>query len=163
ERSIEMVVALHAIVRAGGAYVPLDPDHPEERLEFMLEDLGEPILLTQRRFVGRFEAAGLRPIALDGATLDREGPIAPPAPVTPDHLSHVIYTSGSTGRPKGVMITHRAIVNSMYWFQERFPLTPEDKVLQKTPYSFDVSLWEIFWPLLFGAQLVIAEPGGHRD
>ncbi len=163
ERSVEMVVALHGIVRAGGAYVPLDPDHPEERLGFLFEDLGQPVLLTQRRFVGRFEGVGLRPIALDGPLWDPDGPVAAPAHVSPEDISHVIYTSGSTGRPKGVMITHKAIVNSMYWFQERFPLTPVDKVLQKTPYTFDVSLWEIFWPLLFGAQLVIAEPGGHRD
>jgi amino acid adenylation domain-containing protein len=164
ERSIEMVVAVHAVMRAGGAYVPIDPEYPEERLAFMLEDLDEPILLTQRHLVARFEDIPATIIATDAPLQAAAGALQPAARrVSPDDLSHVIYTSGSTGRPKGVMLTHRAIANSIYWFQERFRLTPEDKVLQKTPFTFDVSLWELFWPLMFGAELVVAEPGGHRD
>ncbi len=163
ERSIELVVAVHAVMRAGGAYVPLDPEYPDERLAFMLEDLDEPIVLTQKHLAARLAGT-------PGTAVVTDTPFEAPAaevlairPVSPDDLSHVIYTSGSTGRPKGVMLTHRAIANSIDWFQERFPLTAADKVLQKTPFTFDVSLWELFWPLMFGAQLVMAEPGGHRD
>ena len=164
ERSIEMVVALHAILRSGGAYVPIDPEYPDDRISLMLDDLDEPILLTQRRLSERLDGVAARVIPVDvspGATASAE-PMPLPR-VDPDDLAYVIYTSGSTGRPKGAMITHRAIANRIYWMQERFGLTAADKVLQKTPFSFDVSVWEFFWPLLVGAELVVAEPGGHRD
>ncbi len=164
DRSVEMVVALHAILRAGGAYVPIDPDYPDDRIAFMLDDLGEPLLLTQRGLADRFADRDLDVILLDAP--HAEPATAHPAPlprVAPDDLAYVIYTSGSTGRPKGAMVTHGAIANRIYWMQEYFGLTPADRVLQKTPFSFDVSVWEFFWPLLFGAELVVAEPGGHRD
>jgi amino acid adenylation domain-containing protein len=159
-----MVVALYAILRAGGAYVPIDPEYPEERIGLMLDDLDEPILLTQERLVARLSGADAQVIPIDGPweTVARPTPTDDPR-VTPDDLAYVIFTSGSTGRPKGAMITHRAIANRMYWLQDHFRLTPADKVLQKTPFSFDPSTWEFFWPLLVGAELVIAEPGGHRD
>jgi amino acid adenylation domain-containing protein len=163
ERSVEMVVALHGILRAGGAYVPLDPELPQERIAFMLEDLDQPLLLTQRRFAGRFAGAGPRVIPLDAPFGDPEGPIAPPQPVSPEDPSYVIYTSGSTGRPKGVVNTHIGIANHYYWGQQHFGLGAADKVLQKTPFSFDVSVREFFWTLSVGAELVVAEPGGHRD
>jgi amino acid adenylation domain-containing protein len=162
ERSIEMVVALHAVVRAGGAYVPLDPEYPEERLAFMLEDLDGPIVLTQRRLMPRF-AAGTRAIAIDVPFGPADAPVVAPQAVARDGLAYVIYTSGSTGQPKGAMNSHEGIANRIHWMQEQFGLTAADKVLQKTPYSFDVSVWEFFWPLQVGAELVIAEPGGHRD
>lgn len=164
DRSLEMVVALHAILRAGGAYVPIDPDYPDERIALMLDDLDGPVLLTQDRLTERLDGSAARLVAVDVS----QGPAAPAAStslprVKPDDLAYVIYTSGSTGRPKGAMVTHRAIANRIYWMQEHFGLTAADKVLQKTPFSFDVSVWEFFWPLLFGAELVVAEPGGHRD
>jgi amino acid adenylation domain-containing protein len=164
ERSIEMVVALHAIVRAGCAYVPIDPEYPDDRIGFMLEDLDDPILITQQHLIERLAPSGVRVVPIDVPLDPAEAPTATTLPtVSADDLAYVIYTSGSTGRPKGAINTHRGIANRIYWMQEAFGLTPADKVLQKTPFSFDVSVWEFFWPLLFGAELVVAEPGGHRD
>jgi amino acid adenylation domain-containing protein/FkbM family methyltransferase len=177
ERSLEMVVGLLAILEAGGAYVPLDPSYPQERLAYMLEDSAVPLLLAQAAL--RSALPDLASLAEKGTRvvwLDRGyGPSAVPTATTafsastagraiqPDNLAYVIYTSGSTGRPKGAMNTHRAIVNRLLWMQEQYGLTAEDRVLQKTPFSFDVSVWEFFWPLLSGACLVMARPGGHRD
>ncbi len=165
ERSLELVVALYAVLKAGGAYVPIDPEYPEERIAFMLRDAGVQVLLTQRRLAGSLPTYGGEVICLDG---DWQ-PIAqgePPKPVRrtrPDNLAYMIYTSGSTGQPKGAMNTHRGICNRLLWMQDQYGLTEADKVLQKTPFSFDVSVWEFFWPLLVGARLVVAKPGGHRD
>jgi amino acid adenylation domain-containing protein len=163
ERSAEMVVALHAIVRAGGAYVPLDPEYPEDRLGFMLQDLDDPILLTQQRLVARFAGTQARVVPTDVPFGTPDLAPVPPQPVSGDDLAYVIYTSGSTGQPKGAMNSHAGIANRLHWMQEQFGLMAADKVLQKTPYSFDVSVWEFFWPLMVGAELVVAEPGGHRD
>jgi amino acid adenylation domain-containing protein len=165
ERSFEMVVALYAVMKAGGAYVPIDPDNPPERLAFMLEDAGAPVLLTQSGLVGRLPAHSGRVICLDTdweriASNHRSNP----AEVTgPGNLAYVIYTSGSTGRPKGAMNTHRGICNRLLWMQDQYGLGEADRVLQKTPFSFDVSVWEFFWPLRVGARLVVADPGGQRD
>jgi amino acid adenylation domain-containing protein len=164
ERSLEMVVAVHAVVRAGGAYVPVDPEYPDERIELMLDDLDEPLVLTHRRMVDRLARPGVRVVATDipfGGAAPRDHVELPR--VSADDPAYVIYTSGSTGRPKGAINTHRGIANRLHWQQEHYALTPEDTLLQKTPYTFDVSLWEFFWPLMIGARLVVAEPGGHRD
>ncbi|MFD2762593.1 non-ribosomal peptide synthetase [Micromonospora eburnea] len=147
ERGPELVVALLAVLKAGGAYLPLDPDNPADRLAYMCADAGVTIVLDD---TGRFTA--------DGGPADNPG-TAP----HPDHPAYVIYTSGSTGRPKGVVVGHRAIVNRLHWMQDTYRLDPTDRVLQKTPYGFDVSVWEFFWPLITGAALVLARPGGHRD
>jgi len=164
ERSFEMVLALHAIVKAGGAYVPLDPSYPAERLANMLEDTQAPIVLAQPHLLDRLP---LHPnvISLDDSLdfvsqelVDNLEDIG-----APDDLAYVIFTSGSTGRPKGVMIEHQSICNRLLWMQEQYQLTAADAVLQKTQYSFDVSVWEFFWPLMTGARLVIARPEGHRD
>jgi amino acid adenylation domain-containing protein len=164
DRSIEMAVAVHAILRAGGAYVPLDPEYPDERVDLMLEDLDEPIVLTQTRLAERLERTTARVIPIDHPLeVPAEAATAEPPRVAPDDLAYVIYTSGSTGKPKGAMNTHGGIANRIHWQQEHFGLTPADKLLQKTPYTFDASLWEFFWPYMVGAQLIIAEPGGHRD
>ncbi|MEV4374685.1 amino acid adenylation domain-containing protein [Nonomuraea sp. NPDC049637] len=158
ERSPELVVALLAVLKAGGAYVPLDPEYPRDRLEFMLSDSGARVLLTQRHLpsFGPVETVLLEDDHdLGSGDLD---------PVTgPDDAAYLIYTSGSTGRPKAVVNTHRGIVNRLAWMQETFGLTAGDVVMQKTPTSFDVSVWEFFWPLLQGACLVPVRPGGHRD
>jgi amino acid adenylation domain-containing protein len=163
ERSVEMVVGLLGILKAGGAYVPLDPDYPPERLSFMLEDAAVPVLLTQERLRPRLRAAGAELLCLDGGGFESYPDTAPAVSIDPDSLAYVIYTSGSTGRPKGAMNSHRAIVNRLQWMQQTFNLTPADAVLQKTPFSFDVSVWEFFWPLMSGARLVLARPGGHQD
>ncbi len=165
ERSLEMVIALYGILKAGAAYVPIDPEYPQQRIEFMLKDAAVPVLLTQERLRQSLPAYKGRVLCLDrdlSSILDE--PANNPVNATnPGNLAYMIYTSGSTGQPKGAMNTHRGICNRLRWMQEQYRLTESDKVLQKTPFSFDVSVWEFFWPLLFGAQLVVAKPGGHRD
>jgi amino acid adenylation domain-containing protein/non-ribosomal peptide synthase protein (TIGR01720 family) len=165
ERSAEMVVALLGVLKAGGGYVPLDPEYPRERISLMLADSGVTLLLTQQRLL-----AGLPPHAAEVLRLDADWDEVAQSPetnlpgaATPENLAYIIYTSGSTGRPKGVMVTHRALGNHMLWMQRRFPLTFADRVVQKTPFSFDASVWELFAPLLVGARLVMAAPGGHQD
>jgi amino acid adenylation domain-containing protein len=165
ERSLEMVVGLFAILKAGAAYVPLDPDHPRERLGFVLADAGVTVLLTQERLAGRLPHLSASTVLLDGGGAALAAwPASRPAPgLAPDNLAYVIYTSGSTGRPKGAMNSHRALVNRLLWMQSVFGLDASDTVLQKTPFAFDVSVWEIFWPPATGARLVLALPGGHGD
>ncbi len=166
ERSIEMVVALYAVLKAGGAYVPLDPDYPRERLAFMFADAAAQVVLTQARLASALpeHAASVIRVDADWETIAREPAHAPPrGGLTPDHLAYVIYTSGSTGRPKGAMNAHAGIANRLLWMQRAFGMGADDRVLQKTPYSFDVSVWELFWPLMFGARMVVARPDGHRD
>ncbi|HVG19444.1 MAG TPA: amino acid adenylation domain-containing protein, partial [Blastocatellia bacterium] len=165
ERSIEMVVGLLAILKAGAAYVPLDPAYPKHRLTFMTEDAAAAVMLTQRRFAGMLGAQARNVVCLDDEweRLSRYSEDNPRCTVAADNLVYVIYTSGSTGRPKGAMNTHRGISNRLQWMQEAYRLTDQDGVLQKTPFSFDVSVWEFFWPLMAGARLVVARPGGHQD
>jgi amino acid adenylation domain-containing protein/FkbM family methyltransferase len=173
ERSVEMVVALLGVLKAGGAYVPVDPEYPQERVRYMLEDSGAHVLLTQSRLTDSCPQITDRVICLDsewegiakesGENRSEEARGEGRREVGGENLAYVIYTSGSTGRPKGVMISHEAILNRLLWMQEAFPLTASDRVLQKTSTSFDASVWELFVPLLAGAQLVVAEPYGHRD
>jgi amino acid adenylation domain-containing protein len=169
ERSIEMVVGLLGILKAGGAYVPIDPTYPPARLAFLLDDAGPRILLTQRRLVEAMPGHGSTVILLDDDRDDRpddaddESTDRPTSGVGLDNSAYLIYTSGSTGQPKAAMISHRAIRNRILWMQSEYCLTPEDRVLQKTPFSFDVSVWEFFWPLLTGACMVVAKPEGHKD
>ena len=163
ERGIEMLVGLLGTLKAGGAYIPLDPSYPLERLAFILEDTAARVVLIQKDLEPKLPAHNARVVYLDGvaeepATLK---PIA--TEVTPDNLAYVIYTSGSTGNPKGVLISHRSINNRLLWTNHTFPLTAGDRLLQKTPYTFDASIWEMFAPLLAGATVVMARPGGHRD
>ncbi len=165
ERSLELMVGLLGILKAGGAYLPLEPAYPEARLAFMLEQAGPPVVLAQRRLAGLLPAGGPTVLVLDPPESEEpaESAAGPVTCVTPADLAYVIYTSGSTGQPKGVMNSHAGIVNRLEWMQSAYGLTPEDRVLQKTPYSFDVSVWELFWPLLTGARLVLAPPELHRD
>jgi amino acid adenylation domain-containing protein len=163
ERSPELVVGMLAVLKAGGAYLPLDPDHPAERLSFQLDDAAAAVVLTQAHLAGRLPAGPQR-LLLDRPHDWAGEPDTAPVPVAgPDNLAYVIYTSGSTGRPKGVLTTHRGVVNRLDWMQKAYRLTAADTVLQKTPIGFDVSVWEFFWPLLAGARLVLARPGGHKD
>lgn len=165
ERSIEMVVSLLGILKAGGAYLPLDPSYPMERLAFMVADSQVPVLLTLRPFIEMLPAQQARFICLEDVEdmLPAYSTADPHLVVGGENLAYVIYTSGSSGRPKGAMNTHRAISNRLLWMQDRYQLAVTDRVLQKTPFSFDVSVWEFFWPLITGAGLVMARPGGHQD
>ncbi|NNA07928.1 non-ribosomal peptide synthase/polyketide synthase [Pseudomonas lundensis] len=165
ERSLEMVIGLLAILKAGGAYVPLDPEYPQERLAYMIEDSGIDLLLTQQALVAGLPAADIRIIALDDPAQALHGYDDSNLNLSHDaqQLAYVIYTSGSTGRPKGAGNTHAALVNRLCWMQQAYGLDAHDTVLQKTPFSFDVSVWEFFWPLLAGARLVVAQPGEHRE
>ncbi|EMG8346223.1 non-ribosomal peptide synthase/polyketide synthase [Pseudomonas aeruginosa] len=164
ERSIEMVVALMAILKAGGAYVPVDPEYPEERQAYMLEDSGVELLLSQSHLKLSL-AQGVQRIDLDrGAPWFEDYSEAnPDIHLDGENLAYVIYTSGSTGKPKGAGNRHSALSNRLCWMQQAYGLGVGDTVLQKTPFSFDVSVWEFFWPLMSGARLVVAAPGDHRD
>ena len=161
ERSFAMVIGIFGILKAGGAYLPLSPEDPPDRIGYILADAGARILLIQ---------GGTAPKAPPGVpTIDLEqpdvyiGPAADLAPVNrPDDLAYVIYTSGSTGRPKGVMIEHRAVVNRLHWMQNAYPIDQRDVLLQKTPYCFDVSVWELFWGAVEGATLCLLRPRGER-
>ncbi|WP_192560200.1 non-ribosomal peptide synthase/polyketide synthase [Pseudomonas allokribbensis] len=166
ERSLEMVVGLLAILKAGGAYLPLDPEYPQDRLAYMFEDSGIALLLTQSHLLAQLPVpAGLRSLVLDqeGDWLEGRSEANPELNIDPENLAYVIYTSGSTGKPKGAGNRHSALVNRLCWMQQAYQLTAEDSVLQKTPFSFDVSVWEFFWPLMTGSSLVVAAPGVHRD
>ncbi|MCP3962379.1 MAG: amino acid adenylation domain-containing protein [bacterium] len=169
ERSVELVVSIYAILKAGGAYVPFDISYPRQRLSRMLEDSGIDILLSRRREASKLPLAdaeeGLRVVDLDElrGEIGRCATAAPEIETDDEQLAYMIFTSGSTGRPKGVMNRHGSIRNRLLWMQQEYGLEAHDRVLQKTPFSFDVSAWELFWPLITGAQLVVARPEGHRD
>lgn len=168
QRGVDMVIGLLGILKAGGAYVPLDPDHPAERLRYLLEDSRPRLLLVQGTLTGVAVPASVPQLCLDHdwQSIGRR-PATNLDPVelglTSRHLAYVIYTSGSTGRPKGAMNEHRAVVNRLSWMQAHCQLNATDKVLQKTPFGFDVSVWEFFLTLWTGARLVMAAPQGHRD
>ncbi|CRM27937.1 Gramicidin S synthase II [Pseudomonas sp. 28 E 9] len=162
ERGLEMVIGLFAILKAGGGYVPLDPGYPQERLAYMLHDSTPVVVLTQgahREWLGTVPV-----IDLDHETWQHQPSGNPQVPgLTARHTAYVIYTSGSTGQPKGVINEHAGVVNRLLWMQDAHSLKAQDAVLQKTPFSFDVSVWEFFWPLMTGARLVMARPGGHKE
>ena len=168
ERSLSMVVAILAVIKAGAAYVPLDPDYPPARLEWMLEDADVAAVLTDKMLnlpplAERSRSQRSQPEIIDIADGAQQPATELQCGLTSDNSAYVIYTSGSTGQPKGVIITHRGLVNRLCWMQQAYGRTAQDRILQKTPLSFDVSVWELFWPLLNGATLVIAKPGGHKD
>ncbi|KAB0511213.1 non-ribosomal peptide synthetase [Pseudomonas extremorientalis] len=164
ERSIEMVVGLLAVLKAGGAYVPLDPEYPRERLAYMLEDSGVKLLLTQAHIREQLPIPqGLETLVLGESAFEAYSDANPGIALDGENLAYVIYTSGSTGQPKGAGNRHSALANRLHWMQEAYGLDVSDTVLQKTPFSFDVSVWEFFWPLMTGARLVVAAPGDHRD
>ncbi|MGO0633783.1 amino acid adenylation domain-containing protein [Pseudomonas sp. SAR267] len=162
ERGLSMVIGLLAILKAGGAYVPVDPDYPAERVRHMLTD-SAPVAVLVHGATRHVPDAG-QIIDLDQPTWSNQSADNPVVVgLTPRHLAYVIYTSGSTGLPKGVMNEHASVVNRLLWMQDAYQLGADDVVLQKTPFSFDVSVWEFLWPLQTGARLVMARPGGHRD
>ncbi len=166
-RSLDMMVGLYAIVKTGAAYLPLDPDHPTDRTRYVLESARPVLLLTTTgdadALTDAVDGRDIPLLRIDDLDTTTEPDTPLDVPVHGDTVAYVIYTSGSTGRPKGVAVTHRAIVNRLHWMQDTYRLTHTDTVLQKTPLTFDVSVWELFWPLQTGARLVLAAPDGHRD
>ena len=161
-RSVFLTLALHGIVEAGAAWLPLDTGYPDDRLRMMLEDARPSLLIATEDQLARFsDIPGLESLCYQQPLA--AGDDAPLALSKPDHTAYIIFTSGSTGRPKGVMVGQTAIVNRLLWMQDRYPLSAHDVVAQKTPCSFDVSVWEFWWPFIAGAQLVMAEPEAHRD
>ncbi len=165
EPSFEMLISLYGILKSGGAYVPLDPEYPAERISFMLEDTKVSIVLIQKHLEGNIPKNSSKLVCVDSDwdKINIEDDNNLKTEVNPDNLAYTIYTSGSTGKPKGVMNKHRGICNQLFWMQDEYKLNSDDRVLQKTLYSFDLSVWEFFWPLLFGATLVIAPPRTHKD
>jgi amino acid adenylation domain-containing protein len=162
ERSFAMIIGIMGILKAGGAYLPLSPDYPEERISYMLSDSSAEILLVQDKHFNRCNS-------FKGIVINLENPETyllddrnPEIINTPRDLAYVIYTSGSTGKPKGVMIEHHSVVNRLNWMQDAFPINEDDVILQKTPFYFDVSVWELFWWALEGAKMCFLQPGGER-
>lgn len=161
-RSVFLTLALHGIVEAGAAWLPLDTGYPDDRLRMMLEDAKPKLLIATNEQLARFsDIPGLESLCYDSPLPAEDAD--PLALSQPNHTAYIIFTSGSTGRPKGVMVGQTAIVNRLLWMQNHYPLTADDVVAQKTPCSFDVSVWEFFWPFIAGAKLVMAEPEAHRD
>ncbi|MET0315298.1 MAG: amino acid adenylation domain-containing protein, partial [Rhodococcus fascians] len=165
-RSIELMVGIYAVLKAGAAYVPVDPSQPTERISYILDTAATALTLTTTR--DRGELAGDDVVVLDDVdtTVHPDRPLTDAertGALTPRDPAYVLFTSGSTGKPKGVVVEHRSIVNRLVWMQDEYELTVDDTVVQKTPTTFDVSVWELFWPLQIGARLVIARPDGHRD
>ena len=170
ERSLDLLPALLGILKAGGAYVPLEPEYPEDRLSYMLKDSGVERLLTQKKHVEKLRALSgetVRIYCLDQEQAVGEKPLQSrrvlPRNVRPRHPAYILYTSGSTGKPKGVMVGHQALCNRIWWMQKMYRLSEKDKIFQKTPFSFDVSGWEFYWPLIAGSELVVAQPQKHKD
>ncbi|MGH9762656.1 MAG: AMP-binding protein, partial [Blastocatellia bacterium] len=165
DRSLEMILAVIGVLKAGGAYIPIDPEYPIDRVKSMVEGVPMLALVTLERLSVRVSglAAELIRLDRDWSAIAAESEQNLSIKVDPQNLAYVIYTSGSTGRPKGVMISHQAMNNLVLWMQEIFIIGGHDRLLQKTPFSFDPSVWEFFWPLITGAELVIARPGGHVE
>ena len=162
-RSLELTAATLGIWRAGAAFLPLGTDQPIGRLKAMVARVAPRLVIAQRRFAGIADALGCDVVWFDEPPWADLPAAAPTLPLHPDSAAYVIFTSGSTGEPKGVVTSHLAILNRVLWGQRHRPIGPGDRVVLKTPYTFDVSIWEMFWPLLTGAALVIARPGGHLD
>ena len=160
-RSVFLTLALHGIVEAGAAWLPLDTGYPDDRLRMMLEDAKPSLLITTDEQLPRFSDLPIATFSYN--TLLPATDAEPLRLAKPEQTAYIIFTSGSTGRPKGVMVGHTAIVNRLKWMQDHYPLTAHDVVAQKTPCSFDVSVWEFWWPFIAGAKLVMAEPDAHRD
>jgi amino acid adenylation domain-containing protein len=165
ERSLEMVIGMIGILKAGGAYVPVDPDYPRQRIAHILQEVRSPVVLSQQRLLDRLPLGCGRIVNLDAQWSEISEASTDPVPRTanPSNIAYVIYTSGSTGRPKGVLIPHSGICNLMSWMQCRYQIGESDALLQKTPFGFDASVWEFFAPLIAGARLVLALPGGHLE
>ena len=164
-RSLDMIISILAIIKAGGAYVPIDPDYPSARIEYILSDLGNCLVLSRSEFENQLNSGSFHTIYLDKLQeeINKEPTDNLSIDISPSNLLYVIYTSGSTGNPKGVMNQHSGLVNRLLWAKNYFQVQPEDIFIQKTTYSFDVSVWELLLPVISGSRLVFARPGGEKD
>ncbi len=162
ERSFEMVIGIYAILKAGGAYMPISPEYPEDRITFMLKDSGASVLLVNGEVKKELEFDG-EVIDLSNGDLYSGSDLNLVPVNNSKNIAYVIYTSGSTGNPKGVMIEHYSVINRILWMQKMYPIDEKDVILQKTPYTFDVSVWELFWWQFVGAKLNLLIPGGEKD
>ena len=163
ERSIAAVTAILAVLKAGGAYVPLDPAYPEQRLAHMVEDSGMRWVVTRSGLVAKASLGTAVGVCIDRLDGDEPRDHGPNPAIEPENLAYLIYTSGSTGKPKAVMISHASILNQLYWRQRVFKMRDSDRVLQTISLSFDPSVWQIFWPLAFGASLAAIPNEDDRD
>jgi amino acid adenylation domain-containing protein/non-ribosomal peptide synthase protein (TIGR01720 family) len=165
QRSMELVIGLLAILKAGGVYVPIDPESPAAWIDGILRETRCAVALTQERLATRLPVSTAKVVLLESETSSPSDDDAssPPVRVKEDNLAYIIYTSGSTGRPKGVMNTHLGLFNRIAWMAENYLTSPADVILHKTPFTFDVSVWELLLPLYAGAAMVIARPDGHSD
>lgn len=161
DRSFEMIIAIVAILKAGGAYVPVDPGYPKERISYILEDTGAAFILSVNAYAALFD--GMELVDLNDFEYHQYSTVSVSVDVKPDHLAYCIYTSGTTGQPKGVLNQHSGLINRLFWMRDNLEITADSVLLQKTPYVFDVSVWELTMPLITGCKLVIAAPGGHTD
>ncbi|AOM42700.1 amino acid adenylation domain-containing protein [Xenorhabdus hominickii] len=160
DRSTDMLTAIFAVLKAGAAYLPIDSNYPQERIDYMLNDSGVKVIISDKLNQSLLTESY---IVIDGNNISAQENIKQPNLSTADSLAYMIYTSGSTGQPKGVMIDHYSVVNRIEWMQERYPLDNTDVILQKTPISFDVSVWELFWWSISGASVHLLPPGAHKD
>ncbi len=163
QRSVDLVVALLGVLKAGAAYVPLDPSYPADRLQYMVADSQVRWVIAAAGDSWLDGVDGVRRVTVDEILRQESDDSRPASGVCSRNVAYMIYTSGSTGQPKGAMNEHAGIVNRLQWMQQQYALGADDRVLQKTPFGFDVSVWEFFWPLMTGATLVVAKPEGHRD
>ncbi len=163
-RSLEMIVGIMGVLKAGGAYLPISPEYPSERIAYIMEDSEAAILLTQQKFAESLAGlSGFETLILEDESIYSGDGENPEALTKPNNLAYVIYTSGSTGKPKGAMLEHRSLVNRINWMQRMYPIGTGDVILQKTPYTFDVSVWELLWWSVAGAGVCFLEPGGEKD
>lgn len=163
DRSVEMIISIFAILKAGGAYLPIDPQYPEDRIKYMIENGGLQILLSSPEHFDKYRHFNLEIINLEDKALFKGDKSNIKNINSSTDLAYVIYTSGSTGKPKGVMIEHRSLINRINWMQKKYPLDENSVILQKTTYTFDVSVWELIWWSFIGAQVCMLEPGGEKD
>jgi amino acid adenylation domain-containing protein len=164
DRSFELLIGILGVLKSGCGYVPLDPNHPDAWMRHVLQDTAATVMLTERDKAQRFEIfESLNVFALDDMPYQKFSSDSPVITVKPTDVAYVMYTSGTTGQAKGVVIPHRGVVNRIAWMQRTYPLQATDVVLHKTPYGFDVSVWELLWAHWTGATLVMAKPDGHKD
>lgn len=166
ERSVEMVIGIYGILKAGGCYVPIDPTYPIDRINYYIEDSKLSNIISQSQYKEKFKQFQGKIIYLDKEwddLISDKPKVNLTTKATLNNLAYVIYTSGSTGNPKGAMNPHKGILNRLFWMQDMYHIKESDHLLHKTPLSFDISVWELFWPLMFGAKIVIARPEGHKD